>query len=189
MTNDQRDQVLRRVAAALTQVTHPVTGDDVVSSGRVRDLDVLEDGTLRFRFLLQADDPGTLVRHARAAAEGVEGVGKVKIDITLPSVGRPQTKKEAMRAGSVPAPTPKPGLLPGVKRIVAVSSGKGGVGKSTVATNLAVALAQAGRRVGVLDADIYGPNIPTMFGERRRPPWWARRGARRSSRWSSTACG
>jgi ATP-binding protein involved in chromosome partitioning len=160
--------VLRRVAAALTQVIHPVTGDDVVSSGRVRELDVLEDGTVRFRFLLQADDPGTLVRYARAAAEGVEGVGKVKIDITLPSVGKPMTRKEAQRAG-IPAPTPKPGLLPGVRHVVAVSSGKGGVGKSTVATNLAVALAQAGRRVGLLDADIYGPNIPTMFGEHRRP--------------------
>ena len=169
MTNEQRDQVLRRVAAALTQVTHPATGEDVVSSGRVRELDVLEDGTVRFRFLLQADDPGTLVRYARAAAESVDGVGKVKIDITLPSVGRPQTRKEALRAGNVPAPTPKPGLLPGVRHIVAVSSGKGGVGKSTVATSLAIALAQGGRRVGVLDADVYGPNIPTMFGENRRP--------------------
>jgi len=169
MTNEQRDQTLRRVAAALTQVTHPANGEDVVSTGRVRDLDVLEDGTVRFRFLLQADDPGTLVRYARAAAEGVEGVGKVKIDISLPSVGRPQTRAEARKAGSVPAPTPQPGLLAGVKHIIAVSSGKGGVGKSTVATNLAVALAQAGRRVGVLDADVYGPNIPVMFGERRRP--------------------
>src|SRR5215218_90634 len=170
MNSEQRDQVLRRVAAALTQVIHPASGEDVVSSGRVRDLDVLEDGTVRFRFALQADDPGTMVRWARAAAEKVEGVQKVKIDITLPTSGHPQTRaKSPLRAGSVPAPTPDPKLLPGVRHIVAVSSGKGGVGKSTVAVNLAVALAQSGRRVGVLDADIYGPNIPTMFGERRRP--------------------
>jgi len=169
MTNEERDQVLRRVAAALTQVTHPDTGEDVVSSGRVRELGVMEDGTVRFRFALQADDPGTLVRLSRAAAERVEGVGKVKIDISLPSVGAPQTKKQRLQPGNVPAPTPKPGLLPGVRHIVAVSSGKGGVGKSTVATNLAIALAQGGQRVGVLDADVYGPNIPTMFGERRRP--------------------
>src|SRR3954451_4528155 len=170
MNSEQRDQVLRRVAAALTQVMHPTTGEDVVSSGRVRDLDVLEDGTVRFRFALQADDPGTMVRWARAAAEKVEGVQKVKIDISLPTTGHPQTKaKSPLRAGSVPAPTPDPKLLPGVRHVVAVSSGKGGVGKSTVAVNLAVALAQSGRRVGVLDADIYGPNIPTMFGERRRP--------------------
>jgi ATP-binding protein involved in chromosome partitioning len=164
----ERDQVLRRVAAALTQVLHPSTGEDVVSSGRVRELDVLEDGTVRFRFALQAEDPGTLVRHARAAAEKVEGVGKVKIDITLPAAGKPQPKSP-LRAGNVPAPTPRADLLPGVARIVAVSSGKGGVGKSTVAVNLAAALAASGQRVGVLDADIYGPNVPTMFGEHRQP--------------------
>jgi len=178
MNSEQRDQVLRRVAAALTQVIHPASGEDVVSSGRVRDLDVLEDGTVRFRFALQADDPGTMVRSARAAAEKVEGVQKVKIDISLPTSGHPQTKaKSPLRAGSVPAPTPDPKLLPGVRHVVAVSSGKGGVGKSTVAVNLAVALAQSGRRVGVLDADIYGPNIPTMFGERRRPSVVGDRGA------------
>ena len=178
MNSEQRDQVLRRVAAALTQVIHPASGEDVVSSGRVRDLDVLEDGTVRFRFALQADDPGTMVRWARAAAEKVEGVQKVKIDITLPTSGHPQTRaKSPLRAGSVPAPTPNPNLLPGVRHVVAVSSGKGGVGKSTVAVNLAVALAQSGRRVGVLDADIYGPNIPTMFGEKRRPSVVGDRGA------------
>ncbi|HET7462709.1 MAG TPA: Mrp/NBP35 family ATP-binding protein [Longimicrobium sp.] len=168
MTNEERDQVLRRVAAALTQVTHPETGEDVVSSGRVRELGMTDDGIVRFRFALQADDPGTLVRLSRAAAERVEGVSKVKIDISLPAVGKPKTKRQ-MGPGNVPAPTPNPNALPGVRHIVAVSSGKGGVGKSTVAVNLAVALAQGGRRVGVLDADVYGPNIPTMFGERRRP--------------------
>ncbi|HEY0024457.1 MAG TPA: Mrp/NBP35 family ATP-binding protein [Longimicrobium sp.] len=168
MQASERDQVLRRVAAALTLVLHPTTGDDVVSSGRVRELDVLEDGTVRFKFALQADDPGTLVRQARAAAETVEGVAKVKIDIALPAAGAPQ-KKGALRAGNVPAPTPNPNLIPGVRQIIAVSSGKGGVGKSTVAVNVAAALAKSGRRVGLLDADIYGPNVPIMFGEKRKP--------------------
>jgi ATP-binding protein involved in chromosome partitioning len=168
MNPAERDQVLRRVAAALTQVTHPDTGDDVVSTGRVRELDVDEEGTVRFRFALQANDPGNLVRQARAAAEKVEGVARVKIDIALPAAGASAVRKRAA-PGSVPAPTPNPNLVPGVRHIVAVSSGKGGVGKSTVSVNLAVSLAQAGHRVGVLDADIYGPNIPMMFGERRRP--------------------
>ncbi|MDE0651008.1 MAG: Mrp/NBP35 family ATP-binding protein, partial [Gammaproteobacteria bacterium] len=71
--------------------------------------------------------------------------------------------------GSVPAPTPRPGILADTRYVVAVSSGKGGVGKSMVTTNLAAALARRRLRVGLLDADIYGPNIPVMFGERRRP--------------------
>jgi metal-sulfur cluster biosynthetic enzyme len=189
-STSERDAVLRRVAAALTAVHHPVTGDDVVSSGRVREMEVLEDGTVRFKFALQADDPGTLVRLARAAAEKVEGVEKVKIDISLPAAGAPLPKsKSPLRAGSVPAPTPNPNLIPGVRRIIAVSSGKGGVGKSTVAVNVAAALAQSGRRVGLLDADIYGPNVPTMFGEHRKPRVVGARGRRRWSRWTRTACG
>lgn len=172
-----RDQVLRRVAAALTQVVHPQSGEDMVSSGRVRELDVTDEGTVRFRFVMQGDDPGTLVRQARAAAEKVAGVTKVKIDISLPAAGAAAPKKAPLRPGSVPAPTPSPDLLPQVKHVVAVSSGKGGVGKSTVAVNLAVALAAEGRRVGILDADIYGPNVPTMFGEARKPRVVGERGA------------
>jgi len=168
MTNAERDQVLRRVAAALATIVHPETGDDVVSTGRVRELDLDDDGTLRFKFSLQANDPGNLVRQARGAAERVEGVAKVKIDISLPAA-QPGKAKSPLRPGSVPAPTPDAALLPGVKRIVAVSSGKGGVGKSTVAVNLSAALAASGLRVGLLDADIYGPNVPMMFGEKRKP--------------------
>lgn len=171
------DQVLRRVAAALTQVMHPESGEDVISSGRVRELRVSDDGTVRFRFALQPDDPGSMVREARAVVGAVPGVEKVQVDIGLPSAATPKPARSPLRPGSVPAPTPRPDLLPQVKRIVAVSSGKGGVGKSTVATNLAVSLAAGGKRVGVLDADVYGPNIPLMFGEGRKPNVTGARGA------------
>ncbi|HVH11595.1 MAG TPA: iron-sulfur cluster assembly protein, partial [Longimicrobium sp.] len=116
MNPTERDAILRRVAAALTAVRHPETGDDVVSTGRVREMEVLDDGTVRFKFALQADDPGTLVRQARSVAEKVEGVQKVKIDISLPAAGAPQPKgKSPLRAGNVPAPTPNPNLVPGVR--------------------------------------------------------------------------
>lgn len=172
--NAERDGLLRHVAAALSQVAHPATGEDILSSGRVRELSVDDDRTVRFRFALRPDDPGSLVREARAAAQAVPGVAKVKIDIGLPSAGGPSgapggAKESRLRPGSVPAPTPNPDLLPTVQRVIAVSSGKGGVGKSTVAANLAVALAAGGAKVGLLDADVYGPNVPLMFGERRKP--------------------
>jgi ATP-binding protein involved in chromosome partitioning len=77
----------------------------------------------------------------------------------------------------VPAPTPDESLVKNIRHVVAVSSGKGGVGKSTVAANLAAALAATGRRVGLLDADVYGPNIPVMFGEKRKPRVTGERGA------------
>lgn len=171
--NGASEQLLRRVAAALTQVRDPA-GEDVVSTGRVRALEVLDDGVVRFRFALRPEDPSTLVREARAAAEAVEGVSKVRIDVGLPAAAgagaRPAQPSPGRPApGTVPAPTPAPDLLPEVGHVIAVSSGKGGVGKSTVAANLAAALAQLGHRVGLLDADVYGPNIPLMFGERRRP--------------------
>lgn len=167
------EQLLRRVAAALTQVRDPRSGEDIVSTGRVRDLQATDDGMVRFRFALQAEDAGTLVRGARAAAEAVEGVQKVKIDVALPAAGGAQRRgpahKPGLKPGTVPAPKPAARLRANFGRVVAVSSGKGGVGKSTVAVNLATALGAAGKRVGLLDADIYGPNVPTMLGEHRRP--------------------
>ncbi len=174
------DQILRRVAAALTQVLDPRSGEDVVSTGRVRELQVSDEGLVRFRFALQPQDPGSLVREARAAAEAVEGVAKVKIDVALPAAGPPAGPRRAARGpGSVPAPTPSGSLLPNVRRVIAVSSGKGGVGKSTVAVNLTAALAADGERVGLLDADIYGPNVPMMLGERRRPRVLGTKGSER----------
>lgn len=104
---------------------------------------------------------------------GAVGGGPVPPSPTASRAGRSPSARPApqrgLQPGSVPAPTPQPGLLAGVRRIVAVSSGKGGVGKSMVATNLAAHAAANGLAVGLLDADIYGPNIPIMFGEARRP--------------------
>ncbi|TVP77965.1 MAG: MRP family ATP-binding protein [Gemmatimonadales bacterium] len=167
----------RSVMEALSGVLHPHTGDDVVSSGHVQNLEVGEGGAVRFSFLLRTEDPGALVKEVRAAAEAVEDVGSVKVNVQLPKAGSaPQPEAASgsgggggLKPGSVPAPTPAPDLLGDVGHVVAVSSGKGGVGKSMVATNLAAALAREGLRVGLLDADIYGPNIPRMFGETRRP--------------------
>ena len=163
------EQTRRSLAAALSSVRHPVTGRDVVASGHVQGLEVQEGGEVRFSFVLQPDDPGTLVKDVRAAAEAVEGVKSVKVNVQLPRTPAAAPGKKPLKPGSVPAPTPKPGLLPDVGHVIAVSSGKGGVGKSMVAANLAAGAAASGLRVGLLDADIYGPNIPLMFGETRRP--------------------
>jgi ATP-binding protein involved in chromosome partitioning len=168
-------ELLESVRASLATIADPVSGVDLVSAGKVRELVVDEDGAVRFQFMLAPEDPGTLVREARAAAEGVPGVAKVKIDVRLPKPatqgggGQGGGQGRQLRPGSVPAPTPEPDALPTVRYVIAVSSGKGGVGKSTVAVNLAAALAASGRKVGLLDADVYGPDIPLMFGETRRP--------------------
>ena len=114
------------------------------------------------------------MREARAAVRAVEGVTEVKISVVDPAGPQsathgPPTGQTQGAQGTVPPP-PKPVEFPGLGHILAISSGKGGVGKSTVAASLAVGLARAGHRVGVMDADVYGPNIPRMFGVFEKPP-------------------
>lgn len=153
------DQQLKaRVAAALTGVINPRLGKDVISAGMVTDVAISDGGDVHIVFALGADDPGTLVREARRAVQQVEGVTSVKVDVKAgkAEAGPGTTPK--------PSPAPTPRELPHLGRVIAVSSGKGGVGKSTVSVNLAAALAARGHRVGVMDGDIYGPNIPRMFG-------------------------
>jgi ATP-binding protein involved in chromosome partitioning len=165
------DELRRSVTSTLSRIPHPGTGKDLVSGGQVQDLTVDDAGVVRFRFSLRPEDSGDLVKQARAAVEELDGVSEVKINVQLPQMVPPGGSGGGggLKPGSVPAPTPKPGLLSQVGHVVAVSSGKGGVGKSMVAANLAAGLAKAGLRVGLLDADIYGPNIPLMFGVHRRP--------------------
>jgi ATP-binding protein involved in chromosome partitioning len=162
------DELRGAVMAALSRVNHSGSGKDVLASGHVQGVEVDASGEVRFSFLMRADDPADLVKEARSAAEAVAGVKAVKVNVQLPQMG-PKGKQGGIKPGSVPAPTPKPGILTDVKHVVAVSSGKGGVGKSMVAANLAAAFARLGHKVGLLDADIYGPNIPLMFGESGRP--------------------
>jgi ATP-binding protein involved in chromosome partitioning len=163
------DDLHRSVMAALAHLRHPVSGRDFVAGGHVQNLEVDEEGVARFQFLLRPEDSGDLVKEARAAVEAVEGVTSVKINVQLPQMTPAGGRPGGLQPGSVPAPTPQPGLLSGVRHVIAVSSGKGGVGKSMVAANLAAAFARRGHRVGLMDADIYGPNIPLMFGVQRRP--------------------
>jgi ATP-binding protein involved in chromosome partitioning len=156
-----------RVAGALTNVRNPRVGTDVISAGMVRDLVVGADGTVTFTFILSRDDPAALVREARQAVREVEGVTGVRINVAEPAgAGGPGPARPAQPAAHPPAPPPAPADL---GRVIAVSSGKGGVGKSTIAANLAVALGRQGLHVGLMDADVYGPNIPRMLGVTERP--------------------
>jgi ATP-binding protein involved in chromosome partitioning len=149
----------------------------VVAGEHIQGLELDGEGKVHIVFLLRPEDPGTLVRDARSAVEAVEGVTKVKIDVRLPTAQQPQAQqRRTLQPGSVPAPKPEPSLVENIDHVIAVSSGKGGVGKSTVAANLAAAMAAAGHRVGLLDADVYGPDIPLMFGEKRRPKVTGARG-------------
>jgi ATP-binding protein involved in chromosome partitioning len=161
-----------RVAAALARIQNPRLDNDLLSAGMIRDLSVSEEGRVTFTFLLAPEDPATLVRSARAAVAAVEGVRKDEIKINVTNPAGPARSTHGPPSGATPAPAPAPPAVdqPNLGKIIAVSSGKGGVGKSTISANLAIALAQSGARVGLMDADVYGPNIPRMFGVNARPP-------------------
>ena len=157
-----RDQVLEE----LKSVTDPISGSDIVSTGMVRALNV-EGGTVRFVMEIDASRAEAMepVRaEAEAKVKALAGVETVSAMLTAHSAKAPPDLKPSRKAE--PA-GPQP--IPGIDRIVAIASGKGGVGKSTVSANLACALAAEGRRVGLLDADVYGPSQPRMLGVSGRP--------------------
>lgn len=159
-----RDAVL----AALRSVPMPGHGGSVVDADVIRAL-TIDGGAVRF--LLEVDPAeGARLEPVRAAAEAavaaLPGVTGVSAVLTAHAVKAPPPD---LKIGRHPTPQAGPAEVPGVRRILAVGSGKGGVGKSTVAANLAVALAQAGKRTGLLDADIYGPSQPRMMGVSQRP--------------------
>ncbi len=159
------------VLQALSGIAVP-SGGDLVSRDLIRAL-MIEEGLVRF--VIEAADPDQArgLEPARAAAEAalraLPGVTQVQV-VTTAHGPAPKTAAPSLKIGQHPTPQQGgPQRVTGVDRIIAIASGKGGVGKSTVSSNLAVALARQGRRVGLLDADIYGPSQPRMMGVSKRP--------------------
>ena len=150
-----------QVKEALSGVKYPGFSRDIVSFGLVKAINI-ENSDVRVQLALATNDPSipaTIKSEAETALREVRGVGtaRVLIDIQAPPAG-------AGAGAAVGA-----ARIPGIKHVIAVASGKGGVGKSTVAANLAVALEKTKARVGLCDCDIYGPSIALMFGSRERP--------------------
>src|SRR5437870_215840 len=148
-----------QVTNALKSVKYPGFTRDIVSFGLLKSVHI-DDGEVKVQLALATNDPNVpaaIKNDAESALRGIKGVRSAKglVDIHAPPAGA-GAGMGAMQ-------------IPGIKHVVAVASGKGGVGKSTVAANLAVALEQTGARVGLCDCDIYGPSISLMFGTRERP--------------------
>lgn len=160
------DQVLE----ALDRVSLP-DGGTLVSRDMIRALTI--DGDL-VRFVIEAPN-AEIAKHmepvrkaAEAAVSQLPGVGRSSVALTAHGPA-PKPPAPSLKIGGHPKPQDGPSKPAGVQRIIAIGSGKGGVGKSTVSASLAVALARQGRKVGLLDADIYGPSQPRMMGINKRP--------------------
>ena len=154
-----------KVLEALRSVRFPGLSRDIVSFGFVKDLAV-GGGNVSLRLEITTESPRAaeqIERDVRDRLEKLPGVSAVTVRLDVRPPGPPAPR------GAAPAPGPSAGILPEVRFTIAVASGKGGVGKSTVAANLALALERVGRRVGLMDSDIYGPSQQMMMGITEKP--------------------
>lgn len=145
---------------ALKGVNYPGYSRDIVSFGLVKNI-ATANGSASIALELTTHNPevaGQLKAAVETATTTVEGIDRAMVQIKMPPAG------EAPASGQA-----GPNRMPGINKVIAVASGKGGVGKSTCAVNLACALAQDGGEVGLLDCDIYGPSVPLMMGVNERP--------------------
>jgi ATP-binding protein involved in chromosome partitioning len=168
-----REQILQALAA----VRLPASGGSLIASGRLSDI-IAENGRVLFSIAIDPTEAQAMepVRHAaEEAVKALPGAGAVFVSLTGDrAVPKGPTTANTATAGVQPgrpagAPTAKAQQIPGVKHVIAVASGKGGVGKSTTACNLALGLRAKGLSVGILDADIYGPSMPKLFGLHGKP--------------------
>jgi ATP-binding protein involved in chromosome partitioning len=153
----------QQVKTALSGVKYPGFSRDIVAFGLVKGIQ-LDGSNITIDISLATRDaevPKQIHHDTMAALQALPGAGQVKLNFDI--------KEPPQAAGASGAAGLGKSSIPGVKKIIAVGSGKGGVGKSTVASNLAVALSRTGARVGLCDCDLYGPSIAHMFGSDERP--------------------
>ncbi|MGE9270188.1 MAG: P-loop NTPase [Verrucomicrobiales bacterium] len=150
------------IKQALSQVRYPGFSRDIISFGLVKDIQHSPELT-RVLIEIQTNDasvPEAIFKDCHAALAELPDLGEIKVDIEI---------KDAPSQATPAADSSGKSSIPGIKHIIAVGSGKGGVGKSTVAANLAVALSKSGASVGLCDCDLYGPSVAMMFGSNERP--------------------
>ncbi len=152
----------QEVLDALKRVEDPALHRDIVSLGYVKDIEVgYERAVVVIQLKAASPTQSELAERVRKAVE-VLGVPNVEVEIATPAPAAPADAAAA-------APRGQSNLIPQVKNTIAVASGKGGVGKSTVAANLAVALHRQGLKVGLMDTDVYGPSVPSLMGAKQEP--------------------
>ena len=185
MTNDS---LIMTVREALKAITDPISGVNIVAGGRISGLSV-KNGVARYMVDASGWDQAmamTLMEETKKAVDSLPQIDRVAAVATShntsssklvektqatprPQSARPSGHDNPMGLKKTKPSAPNAPILPGVKNVIAIASGKGGVGKSTMAANLAVAFAKAGYKTGLLDADIYGPSLPTLFGITGKP--------------------
>ena len=153
------------VLNALRTVNDPDLQKDLVTLNMIRDLKVFDDGKVTLRVMLTTPACPLKEKIKNDVIAAAKSAGATDVEVIMDA----EVRKNAGQTGAGAMANPTANGIPGVTHIIAVSSGKGGVGKSTVSVNLATSLALEGAKVGLLDADIYGPNIPTMMGVTENP--------------------